>query len=82
MTTVSHVSEKIDSDSTEAAGAELHNSDLRDYHEYIQKQVWDEQIFTRQRSMRFDLVETMLPEACSIVHYDSTQPQYLVTNCI
>ena len=37
MTTVSHVSEKIDSDSTEAAGAELHNSDLRDYHEYIQK---------------------------------------------
>ena len=35
----------------------LHNSDLRDSHEYIQKQVWGE---PKQSSRRFDLVETRL----------------------
>ena len=32
----------------------LHNSDLRDSHEYIQRQVWDERIITRQSSGRED----------------------------
>ena len=31
----------------------LHNSDLRDWHEYILKQVWGERIFTRQSSRSF-----------------------------
>ena len=31
-----------------------HNSDLRDFHVYIQTQVWRERILTRQCSMRFD----------------------------
>ena len=33
-----------------------HTSDLRDSNEYKQKQLWGELIFTRQSSMRFDLV--------------------------
>ena len=37
-----------------------HNSDLRDSHEYIKKQVWGERIITRQHSRGFDLVETRL----------------------
>ena len=37
-----------------------HNSNVRDSHEYIKKQVWDEQIITRQHSRGFDLVETRL----------------------
>ena len=46
-------------------GTHNHNSDLRDSysHEYIQKQVWGEQIFTRyQSSRRFDLVKTRLTD--------------------
>ena len=46
-------------------GTHNHNSDLRDSysHEYIQKQVCGEQIFTRyQSSRRFDLVKTMLTD--------------------
>ena len=35
----------------------IHNSDMRDSHEYIQKQVWGEQIFTRQSSFRTRLTE-------------------------
>ena len=31
----------------------LHSSDLRDSHEYTKKEVWGEQIFTRQHSRRF-----------------------------
>ena len=36
----------------------LDNYDLRDSHEYILKQVWGMQSFTRQKNRRFDLVET------------------------
>ena len=36
---------------------------MGDSHEYIQKQVWGEQIFTRQHNMRLDLVRTKLTEA-------------------
>ena len=35
-----------------------HNSDLRDSHECIKKQVWGERIITRQHSRGFNLVET------------------------
>ena len=55
----------------------LHNSDFRDSPEYIQKQVWDERIFTRQSSSRLDLVKTRLVEACSMVCYDSTHTKYI-----
>ena len=40
-----------------------HNSDLRDFHEYLQKQVWDAQNCTRQSNRRFGLVRTRLTEA-------------------
>ena len=59
-----------------------HNSDLRDFHKYIHKQVWGAQIFTRQSSRRFGLVRTWLTEACSIVFYDSAHPTYLETICV
>ena len=36
-----------------------HNSDLRDSHEYTQKQVWGEQIFMRQSGMMFGSVTTI-----------------------
>ena len=34
-----------------------HNEDLRESHEYIQKQVWGERIFTWQSSKGFKLIE-------------------------
>ena len=39
----------------------LHNSDLSDIHEYIQKlkKVWGEQIITRQHSRRLDLIKAI-----------------------
>ena len=43
---------------TECCLSLLHNSDLRDFHEYILKQVWGAQIYTRRSNRRFDLVET------------------------
>ena len=42
-----------------------HTSDLRDSHEYTKKQMWVEQIYTRQSSRRFDFVETRPTEAFS-----------------
>ena len=63
-----------------------HNSDMRDSHECIQRQVWGEKIITRQSSRtiirRFDLVETRLEEACSVVQCDSSQPTYLEIICV
>ena len=38
----------------------VHNSDLRDSREYIQKQVWGQCIFTRHSIERFNLVGTRL----------------------
>ena len=43
-----------------------HNSDLRDFSVYKQKQVGVGRIFTRPYSKRIDLVETRLMESCSI----------------
>ena len=59
-----------------------HNTDLRDSHEYIQKEVWGAQIFTSWSSNRFDLVDTRLTEASNIVFYDSAHPTYLETICV
>ena len=56
-----------------------HNSDLRDFHEYIQNQVWGERLFTRQSCRRFYLVEIRCTEASNIVCFDSTHPMYLET---
>ena len=63
-------------DSGELSAQYTHNSDLRDFHKYIHKQVWGAQIFTRQSSRRFGLVRTWLTEACSIVFYDSAHTTY------
>ena len=49
-----------------SSAAAPHNSDLRDSHEYTKKQMWVEQIYTRQSSRRFDFVETRPTEAFSI----------------
>ena len=40
------------------SGLTLHNSDLINWHEYIQKKVWDKRIRTRQSSRRFGSVRT------------------------
>ena len=47
---------------------------------YIHKQVWGEQIFTRTQCRRFDLVETGIAQASSIVFYDSTHTQHVIGN--
>ena len=59
-----------------------HNIDLRYFHEYILNQVWGAQIFTRQSSRRFDLVELWRTEALSILCYDSGHTTYLETICV
>ena len=37
--------------------SDTHTSDMRDFHEYAHKQVWDKRIFTRQSSRRFDCIK-------------------------
>ena len=59
-----------------------HNSDLRDSHEYLQKQVWGAQNCTRQSSRRFGLERTRLTEASITVCFDSEHPTYLETLCV
>ena len=45
----------------------IHNSDLRDFHEYIQKQELGERFFTRQSSRRLDFGETWVKEASRLI---------------
>ena len=53
------------------------NSDMRDYHEYTQKQVGVEQILAGV------LVKTRLTKAASFVcYYDSNHPTYLEPICL
>ena len=62
-----------------------HNSDLRDFSVYKQKQVGVGRIFKRPYSRRFDLVETRLMEACSIhslLWFCSAHPTYFETMCV
>ena len=59
-----------------------HNSDLRDFHEYLQKQVWGAQNCTRQSSRIFGLERTRLTEASVAVCFDSAHPTYFETICV
>ena len=59
-----------------------HNSDLRGFHEYLQKQVWDAQNCTRQNKRRFGLERTKLTEASVTYCLDSAHPTYFETICV
>ena len=59
-----------------------HNSDLRDFHEYLQKEVWGAQNCTRQSSRRFGLERTRLTEASVAVCFDSAHTTYFETICV
>ena len=59
-----------------------HDSDFRDSHEYLQKQVWGAQNCTRLSSRRFGLERTKLTEASVAVCFDSAHPTYFETICV
>ena len=59
-----------------------HNSDLRDSHEYLQKQVWGAQNCTRKNSRRFGVERIRLTKASVAVCFDSAHPTYLETICV
>ena len=58
----------------------LHKSDLRDSHEYFEKQKWGTRICNSLSRNRFDLVRTRLTEAFIIVGYDSARSTYIFRN--
>ena len=68
----------------DSTSSPLHNSDMRDSHEYIQKQVRVGRGVSKhlQGGVEEDLVETRLTEASSIICYDFAHPTYLETYCV
>ena len=56
-----------------------HNSDLRDSHEYIKKQVWGEEILTRQSSRRVGLVEKLLVLLSAIIPFYVLTPHIYIS---
>ena len=65
-----------------SSGAPVHNSDLRDSHEHIKKQVLGAWIFIEQSRRRFDLGRTRLTVGSSLVCYDSAHNTDLKTICV
>ena len=52
----------------------VHNSDVRDSREYIEKQVLGERFLKRHNSFKFELVRNRLIEGSSFVSFDSAHP--------
>ena len=55
---------------------------MRDSHEFIQKQVWGEQLFLRQIIRRLDLERTCMTEACIFVNHNSIHLKYVYAKII
>ena len=55
-----------------------HNSDLRDSHECLEKQVWVAWILTRQSSRRLGLERTKLTAVSVTVCFNSAHPTYIL----